>query len=67
MNRKEAAQLINATLPCHRKLPFRDAVQIAIANGLIPPLRSGRRATVQDNQQGQAVVGQTYPRENNAT
>jgi hypothetical protein len=43
MNRKEAAQLINATLPCHRKLPFRDAVQIAILNGLIPPLR-GRQA-----------------------
>lgn len=53
MNRQEAVQLINATLPCHRKLPFRDAVQIAILNGLIPPVRSGKQATVQDNQQGQ--------------
>lgn len=61
MNRKEAAQLINATLPCHRKIPFMDAVQIAIANGLIPPLRSGRQATAQDNLQSQAVVGQTHP------
>lgn len=62
MNRKEAAQLINATQPCHRKLPFRDAVQIAISNGLIPPLRPGRQATEQDSQQGQAVVGQIHPR-----
>lgn len=65
MTRKQAVIAVRASVAASSSRPIscRDAEQIAINNGLIPP-RRGKCATAPGSQLGQAVVGRRYPREN---